>query len=88
MLAQGSVFIDVNRLDIKKYVQRPGLAKALCDYLIYCENNPRKALELCAEATKTSDFKDWWWKARLGKCYFQLGLFRDAEKQFKSSLKH
>lgn len=88
MLAQGAQFIDVNRLDIKKYVQRPGLAKALCDYLIYCENNPRKALELCAEATKISDFKDWWWKSRLGKCYFQLGLFRDAEKQFKSSLKH
>ena len=32
-------------------------------------------------------YKDWWWKARLGKCYYQLGLLRDAEKQFKSSLK-
>ena len=28
-----------------------------------------------------------WWKARLGKAYYQLGLFRDAEKQFKSSLR-
>lgn len=28
-----------------------------------------------------------YWKARLGKCYFKLGLFRDAEKQFRSSLK-
>ncbi len=34
----------------------------------------------------TFSFKDWWWKARLGKCYYQLGLYRDAEKQFKSSL--
>jgi tetratricopeptide (TPR) repeat protein len=33
-----------------------------------------------------NDFQDWWWKARLGKCYYQLGLFRDAERQFKSSL--
>lgn len=31
--------------------------------------------------------QDWWWKARLGKCYYQLGLLRDAEKQFKSALK-
>eukprot|EP01052_Picozoa_sp_SAG31_P031868 SAG31_NODE_3427_length_4289_cov_13.736554_3_plen_298_part_00 len=28
-----------------------------------------------------------WWKARLGKCYYQLGLTRDAEKQFQSVLK-
>eukprot|EP00913_Durusdinium_trenchii_P023993 g22534.t1 len=31
--------------------------------------------------------EDWWWKARLGKAYYQLGLLRDAEKQFKSALK-
>ncbi len=30
--------------------------------------------------------QDWWWKARLGKCYYQLGLLRDAERQFKSAL--
>ncbi len=23
----------------------------------------------------------------MGKCYYQLGLFRDAEKQYKSALK-
>ena len=28
-----------------------------------------------------------WWKARLGKCYFQMGMYRDAEKQFKSAIK-
>lgn len=31
--------------------------------------------------------QDWWWKARLGKCYYQLGMLRDAEKQFLSALK-
>jgi hypothetical protein len=34
-----------------------------------------------------ADYQDWWWKERLGKGYYMLGLFRDAEKQFKSSQK-
>lgn len=81
------VFIDVGRLDLKRYAARPAIAKALCDYLLYHEHNPRAALELAAEATVACAFGDWWWKARLGKCYYQLGLFRDAEKQFESSLR-
>ena len=81
------LFIDAERLDMKKYAQRPSIAKALCDFLLYHDHNPRKALELCAEATVQADFKDWWWKARLGKAYYQLGLLRDAEKQFRSSIK-
>ncbi|GMF64486.1 unnamed protein product [Phytophthora lilii] len=86
--SDSGVFIDVNRLDFKRYAKRPAIAKALVDYLLYCEHNPRKALELAAEATVAADYKDWWWKARLGKCYYQLGLFRDAEKQFESSLRN
>ena len=31
--------------------------------------------------------QDWWWKARLGKCYYQLGMLREAEKQLLSALK-
>merc|ERR1719230_86892 len=38
------------------------------------------------DAVRTA-MKDWWWKARLGKCYYKLGLFRDAEKQLKSSIR-
>jgi len=83
---EGSAFIKVDQLDLKKYASRPALGRALCDYLIYCEHNPTKAMELAAFATVEEDFKNWWWKARLGKCYYQLGLYRDAEKQFKSSL--
>ena len=30
--------------------------------------------------------QDWWWKARLAKCYYQLGMMREAEKHFLSSL--
>ena len=67
--------VDVEKLNIKKYASRTGLAMVLTDYLLYVEHNTRKALELCAEATKEHDFKDWWWKARLGKCYSKLGYF-------------
>lgn len=84
----GDVFIDVNKIDMKKYAKRHGLARALCDYLLQVENNPKRALDLCSHATKYSSFSDWWWKERLGKCYYQLGLLRDAEKQFLSSLKN
>ena len=74
----GGPFINIERLDLKKYAQRPALAKILCDYIIYQLHNPRKALELASLATVAADYKDWWWKARLGKCYYQLGLLRDA----------
>ena len=87
LLGQGDQFIVSEKMDMKKMAQKPAIAKALCEYLIYVEHNPKKALELCAEGTSVSNFQDWWWKARLGKCYFQLGLFRDAQKQFESSLK-
>lgn len=42
-----------------------------------------QALDLAAQATQAQEFKDWWWKVQLGRCYYRLGLFRDAEKQFK-----
>ena len=87
LLGQGDQFIVSGKMDMKKMAQKPAIAKALCEYLIYVEHNPKKALELCAEGTVVSNYQDWWWKARLGKCYFQLGLFRDAQKQFESSLK-
>ena len=79
-------FIDVERMDLQKYARRPALSRVLCDYLAYHERNYKKCLELCANATVAHSYEDWWWKARLGKAYYQLGMFRDAEKQFKSSL--
>eukprot|EP00002_Diphylleia_rotans_P005388 TRINITY_DN1451_c0_g1_i2.p1 TRINITY_DN1451_c0_g1~~TRINITY_DN1451_c0_g1_i2.p1 ORF type:complete len:372 (+),score=66.12 TRINITY_DN1451_c0_g1_i2:43-1158(+) len=84
----GGVYINVDKLDLRKYAARPALAKMLCDYMLYQLQNPRKALELASLATAQADFKDWWWKSRLGKCYYKLGLLRDAERQFKSSLKN
>jgi hypothetical protein len=46
-----------------------------------------QALELAVQATQACEFKDWYWKIQLGKCYFLLGLIRDAEQQFHSALK-
>lgn len=83
----GGPFIRVERLDLKKYAARPELAKVLFDYILYHDHNPRKALELATHATQLANFEDWWWKERLGKCYYMLGLFRDAEKQFASAIK-
>lgn len=66
----------------------------MCDYILYAEHNPKKAVELAAAALSLAgasaaggDSSDWWWNARLGKAYYQLGMLRDAEKMFLSSLK-
>ncbi|KAL6759471.1 TRP protein for flagellar function [Haematococcus lacustris] len=83
----GGPFINSEQVDLRKYASRPHLARSLCDYMLYVDHNVKRALELCAMATQKADFQDWWWKARLGKCYYQLGLLRDAEKQLKSSIK-
>jgi tetratricopeptide repeat protein 8 len=85
--AQGGPFIDVNRLDLRKYAARPPLARALMDFLLYHDHNPRKALELGAEASRLGNYECWWWKQRLGKAFYLLGLFREAEQQLKSSLR-
>lgn len=81
-------FINLARLNFAKYAARPNLAKALFEYIFHHENDVRNALELAALATEACQFKDWWWKVQLAKCYYRLGMYRDAEKQLKSSLKH
>lgn len=81
-------FINISRLNLAKYAQKPNLAKALFEYIFHHENDVKNALDLAALATEHSQFKDWWWKVQLGKCYYRLGLYREAEKQFKSALKH
>ena len=139
--AGGTMFIDLERMDLRKYAERPLLSKALMDYILYVEHkyvislsfslsrsypwwlypharsattiymdhgtvcsfcynhelllrfvspfvpvSPRKAVELGSFVTQGEKFGDWWWLARLGKAYYQLGVFRDAERQFKASL--
>lgn len=51
MRAEPGGFINADRLDFRKYAARPAIAKVLVDFLLYHDHNPRKALELAAEAT-------------------------------------
>ncbi|XP_064464016.1 tetratricopeptide repeat protein 8-like isoform X1 [Ornithodoros turicata] len=81
----GGQFINLARLNVSKYAGRPAIAKPLFQYLYYHENDTRLALDLAAQATQACDYKDWWWKLQLGKCYFRLGMLRDAERQFRSA---
>nr|XP_051682146.1 tetratricopeptide repeat protein 8 isoform X5 [Oryctolagus cuniculus] len=115
-------FINLSRLNLTKYSQKPKLAKALFEYIFHHENDVKtihledvalcfgiyimlcrnrnhieekenlfpkllNALDLAALSTEHSQYKDWWWKVQIGKCYYRLGMYREAEKQFKSALK-
>lgn len=80
-------FINLSRLNLNKYAEKQALAKPLFEYIFYRENDVRNALELAALASEKAEFKDWWWKVQVGKCYYRLGMYRDAERQFKSALK-
>ncbi len=55
--------------------------------MFYVEKNFKKVLEVCSEGTVYVGFKCWWWKYKLGKVYYKLGLLADAEKQLLSSIK-
>ncbi|KAF7201903.1 tetratricopeptide repeat protein 8 isoform X2 [Nothobranchius furzeri] len=111
-------FINLSRLNLAKYSQKPSLSRTLFEYIFHHENDIKnvslvfifaakkidlhfimwlfdlvqlfslQALDLAAQATEHAQFKDWWWKVQLGKCYYRLGLYREAEKQFRSALNH
>ncbi|XP_042301326.1 tetratricopeptide repeat protein 8 isoform X1 [Sceloporus undulatus] len=80
-------FINISKLNLNNYAEKPKLAKALFEYIFHHENDVKNALDLAAYATQLVQFKDWWWKVQIGKCYYRLGLYREAETQFKSALR-
>ena len=51
MLQQGDEFIQSDKLNAKHIAKKKSVAKAVCDYLIYVENNFRRALDIASEAT-------------------------------------
>ena len=59
------VWVNLDKLNIKKYAKKVGLSMLLTEYMLYVEHNNRKALEMCAEATEYHNYQNWWWKARL-----------------------
>ncbi|XP_015789086.1 tetratricopeptide repeat protein 8-like [Tetranychus urticae] len=81
-------FINLARLNIAKYATLPVLSKSLFEYILYKEGDVRHALDLAAQGSQHSTFNDWYWKLGLGKCYYKMGLLRDAETQFRSASKH
>jgi tetratricopeptide repeat protein 8 len=55
-------------LNAKSVAKKRHIAKAIVDYLIYVESNFRRALDIASEATVLTNYEDWWWKERIGKC--------------------
>ena len=68
MMQQQGQFIMADKLNAKNVAKKKHIAKAVVDYLIYVESNFRRALDIAAEATTMTNYEDWWWKARIGKC--------------------
>uniref|UniRef100_A0A3Q2VYH0 Tetratricopeptide repeat domain 8 n=1 Tax=Haplochromis burtoni TaxID=8153 RepID=A0A3Q2VYH0_HAPBU len=64
-------FINLSRLNLAKYSQKPNLSRTLFEYIFHHENDVKNALDLAAQATEHAQFKDWWWKVQLGKCYYR-----------------
>ena len=73
-------FIVADKLNAHNTAKKKHMAKAVTEYLIYVEGNFRRALDIAAEASVIAGYEDWWWKARLGKCYYKLGMIDEGEK--------
>ncbi|VDK72744.1 unnamed protein product [Anisakis simplex] len=87
MVAQADgQFINLARLNVEKYARDPHINRLLFEYVFYHEGDMKIAHQIAAIATKCADYSDWYWKNQLGKCYYRLGMFPDAIKQFQSSL--
>ena len=79
-----------DKFNAKNVAMKSHIAKAVYEYLIiiYVQSNFRRALDIASEATINCNYTDWWWKARIGKCQFKMGMIKDAERQFISALKN
>ena len=58
----GGPFLDLSKLDLHKYAQKPALARVLFEYLYYHENDTKNALEVASLSTTAAKYQDWWWK--------------------------
>ena len=50
-----------------QYAERPALARALADYALIVENDAKSVLELGSHCLASANFKEWWWKERMGR---------------------
>jgi tetratricopeptide repeat protein 8 len=77
---------DVTSINVSQFAKDPFLSRILVDYTLHRLRDPIRAVSLAAECTSTHGFSDWWWKNRLGRSYYLLGLYQEAESQFRSSV--
>ncbi|CAD5225460.1 unnamed protein product [Bursaphelenchus okinawaensis] len=88
MIAQQDQFLNLSRLNIDKYAADPTVNRYLFEYVFLHEGDMKTAHQIAASATKAAEYGDWYWKNQLGKCYYRLGMLREAERQFSSSLRN
>uniref|UniRef100_A0A8C2ZTH2 Tetratricopeptide repeat domain 8 n=1 Tax=Cyclopterus lumpus TaxID=8103 RepID=A0A8C2ZTH2_CYCLU len=73
-------YINLSRLNLAKYSQKTLLTTQTLIFIF-------QALDLAAQATEHAQFKDWWWKVQLGKCYYRssriTNLLHNAIKDFQ-----
>ena len=77
---------DITSINIEKFSKNPFLSRILIDYLLIRIRDPIRSVQLASDCSKRNNFNDWFWKNRLGRSYYQVGLLNEAEEQFKSSL--
>lgn len=80
-----SPFINVSRLNLAKIAQQPAMAKPLFLYIYHCENDAKNACELAVQASRAVANQDWWWLQACGRCFYRMGMLREAEANFNTA---
>ncbi|KAH0786816.1 tetratricopeptide repeat protein 8 [Histomonas meleagridis] len=78
---------DVTSINVIQISKHPFLSRILMDYLLYRLRDPIRSISIASECTKANLYEDWWWKQRLGRCYYLVNLYTESESQFLSSLR-
>lgn len=68
---QDGPFVNLGRLNVDKYATDPQVNRYLFEYVFMHEGDVRLAHQIAAAATKKAEYKDWYWKNALGKCYYR-----------------
>uniref|UniRef100_A0A915NED7 Tetratricopeptide repeat protein 8 n=1 Tax=Meloidogyne floridensis TaxID=298350 RepID=A0A915NED7_9BILA len=83
-----NAFINLARLNVAKYARDKTVNRSLFDYVFLHEADMRTSQQIATIAQRNSndEEQDWFWPNQLGKCYYRMGMIRDAENQFLLSL--
>uniref|UniRef100_A0A1I8BRH5 TPR_REGION domain-containing protein n=1 Tax=Meloidogyne hapla TaxID=6305 RepID=A0A1I8BRH5_MELHA len=83
-----NAFINLARLNVAKYARDKTVNRSLFDHVFLHEADMRTSQQIATIAQRNSldEEHDWFWPNQLGKCYYRMGMIRDAENQFLLSL--